>query len=315
MQRIAVHAAILFLAMALVLGAQSSVAVESTTDVNGNRVVGSVTTNTSTATSSVSTQRIQSANGQMVPRERVEEHVLRDDANGRIVERTVVPYDQNGQPGPPVKTRIEEEKHGNQSTIRTTTYKGDINGSMNLAERSVTDVSKSGDSQTANTVVERPTINGSLELVEKVSEDKTTTGNSYQESTVTYRKGQDGFYPAKRIVTSHSDSGNQSSDNTAEYEVGSSGTLQLHSQTVTHVVKNADGSQTSEVDRFGASVPGTVRDPDSALELTERDVVSRKATSSGVVETMTAQRPTISNPHTLGPPKVISETVCQGKCN
>jgi hypothetical protein len=303
-------------AASLMLAQETSLYTRSTRDLNGNRLEGPAVVQVTSPTLSERTERLQSINGRLAPRERIEERVLRDDASGRVVERVVRRFDPNGNPGPPEKTLLEEQKRAGGSTVRTTTYRGDISGNMQLSERSVTEIQKQGDHQTANTVIERPTINGSVEAVEKKISEKTGTSAGYQETATTYRKGENGFTEAVRLVTSHAENNGQATDNAAEYEVGSSGRLELHGQTLTHTSRQADGSQVSEVDLFGASVPGTAASSSqTGLRLKEREIVERKPASGGtVLETTSVRRPSVSDPGVLGPARVISETVCRGKC-
>ena len=69
------------------------------------------------------------------------------------------------------------------------------------------------------------------------------------------------------------------------------------------------------MDLYGKALPGTVDSPDAKLQLKEHEVIERKPAPGGAVrETVAVRRPTISDPNTLGPEKVISETVCRGKC-
>jgi hypothetical protein len=254
----------------------------------------------------------------MVPWERVEERVLRDDASGRVVERWVHHYDQTGNPMPPEKSLIEETKRSDGgSTLRTTTWRGDVNGSMAVSERTSQDVAKTANGETASKVTERPTVNGGLETVEKTSSVKTQKPNGFDESTVIYRKGASGFYEAVRMVKDHTDAPGQSIDNTAEYEVGSSGTLELHSQDTRRTVKRADGSEEIDIDSFGKFVAGTVRSGgDQGLVLKEREVIERTPVAGNAVrETYSVQRPSLADPKRLEPAKVIAEAVCKGKCD
>lgn len=303
-------------AASLLLAQETSVYKNSTLDLNGNRLEGPEVIQVTSTTASEHTERLQSINGRLTPRERIEERVLRDDASGRVVERTIRRFDPTGNPGPPEKTVIEEQKRGGSMTVRTTTYRGDLSGNMQLFERSVTEIQKQGDHQTSDTVVERPSINGSIEAVEKKVTEKSSSGAGYQETATTYRKGGNGFVEAVRVVKSHVEINGNSTDNSAEYEVGSSGRLELHGRTVTNTTKNPDGSQMSEADVFGTSVAGTVASASqSALQLKEREVVERKSASGGVVrEVSSVRRPSVSDPGVLGPARVISETVCKGKC-
>lgn len=303
-----------FVATACLLGQESST-VKLIPDTNGNFVPATQRSETVTPNGGVQvTEKMQSINGGLVPRERVEERVIKDDASGRIVERVVRTYDQTGHPGPPEKTVIEEQKNSSGSTTRSTTYRGDISGNMVLFERSSSETHVTGTDRSTETTVERQTLNG-LAPVEKKSTTQTGSKDEYEENTVTYRAGQSGFYPAVKTSTTHSLHDGVATENTAEYEVGASGNLELHSQKVAHIAKRLDGSETTEVDLFSKGVPGTVDSPDAQLKLKEREIVEKKPGPGGTVrETVAVRRPSVSDPNTLGPEKVISETVCRGKC-
>src|SRR5438270_6148088 len=79
-------------------------------DVNGQRVRGPEITETKTKTSYERTERLQSINGRLVPLERIEERIIRDDSSGRVLERIVYRFDPDGRPSPPEKSLIEEQK-------------------------------------------------------------------------------------------------------------------------------------------------------------------------------------------------------------
>ena len=292
--------------------AQTATYQSSTRDVNGYSVPGVTVTETRSGGDYTRTERTQSINGHMVPLERIEERVIREDASGRVVERTIQRYDQNGSPAPPDRVVIEQRG----STLRTTTYRGDINGNSREVERSVTEKRKAGATETSETTTERPTLNGSMQVVEKVSVVKTGTPGAFEQSTTTQRLGVDGFYEALRISTTHRQSESGTRDETAEYEVGSSGRIELHSQTVVTVTKRADGSEVESTDVFGQSVPGTTGTEGAQLKLKERDTIERRASPDGAVrEKLLVQRPTLADPGVLDSGRVVSETVCRGKCS
>jgi hypothetical protein len=306
------------IASALLLSAQpSSVTTTTATDINGNRVAdGPTVVHGKSDGRSQTTEILQSVNGGSVPIERVEEHVVREDSSGRVVERLIRRYDQNGNPTTPVKEMIEEQKRPDgSSTKQVSTYRGDINGGMQLIEKSRTEVQTSGSTENAETVVQRPTVNGSLETVEKQSTVKVKQPAGSSEDTTIYRRdGNGGFRPAVRQTTEHSQQGQQSSDSTAEYELGANGQLQLHNQKVTKTVTAADGSKEQVVDIFGQNVPGTV-DP-GGLRLQEQQLIQRKpGPNDTVTQTLSVRRPSVSDPKMLGPSRQISETVCRGKCD
>src|SRR5260370_41179263 len=91
----------------------------------------------------------------MVPIQSAEDRVLRQDAQRKEVERIIRKYDATGNPGPPMKLRIEETKNPDGSTtIQSTTYEADINGNLKLFERATTQIRK-GDTTETSTTVER----------------------------------------------------------------------------------------------------------------------------------------------------------------
>jgi hypothetical protein len=296
----------------------SSVRTTTSVDVNGNRVPdGAQVDQTRSKNSSETTERTLSINGRMVPQERVEEHVLRDDASGRVVERLIHRYDAAGNPLPPVKETVEEQKRPDGgSSVQTTRYRGDINGGMQLEEKSIVNITKSGSSETINTEVQRQGVNGSLATVQKQDTVRVRDGKNYQEDSTTYRPdGNGGFGVAIRQTTQHTEQGGQARDNSVEYEPGPDGQLQLHSQTVAETVTRSDGSKESLVNLFGRNVPGTV-EPDGKLKLYEQQTIDRRpGAGNSVIETLSVRRPSISDPTTLGPSRQISETICKGKCD
>ena len=306
-------------AVAVSLAGQDASAYKtSSVDFNGHRTTaGPDVVSEQSKTGSQTTELTQSINGRMVPLERTDERVVREDASGKVIERMIHRFDLTGNPLAPQKVVIEERKEPNgSSTIQTTKYSGDVNGRMQVMERAVTQKQVSGSTETADTVVERPNINGGLDTVEKQTTVVVKQGKGYEEAASIYRRDPTGnFYQAVRRVTDHSESGNQATDNTAEYEVGAMGQLELHGQTVRKTEKRSNGAEEVQVDMFSKNVPGVVNDT-SALRLKEHQIIERRPASGGaVVETLSVQRPTVSDPSRLGPPMQISETVCRGKCD
>jgi hypothetical protein len=302
----------------LSLSAQdSSVRTTTSVDINGARVAdGPQIEQTKSKGTVETTERMQSINGRMVPLERVDERVVRDDSTGRVVERTIHRYDATGNPTTPVKETIEEQKRPDgSSTIQTTRYRGDVNGDLQLVQKTVTELRRSGSTETSDTVVQRP-LNGSLETVEKKETVRVNDGiNGYREDATTYRRdGNGGFGVAVRQTKEHTEQSGQATDNTAEYEIGPDGQLQLHSQSVANTVTRPDGSKDSVVNLFGRNAPGTV-DSDGKLKLFEQQVIEQKPRpGNALVETLSVRRPTVSDPNALGPAQQISETTCKGKC-
>lgn len=294
----------------------SSVRTTTSVDINGNRVPdGPQLDQTKSKNSVETTERMQSINGRLVPMERVEERVLRDDASGRVMERLIHRFDATGNPTTPVKETVEEQKRPDgSSTIQTTRYQGDVNGDMQLVQKTITETHKSGSTETSSTVLQRP-LNGSIETVEKKETVRVNDGKNYREEDTTYRRdGNGGFGVAVRQTKEHSEQGAQATDNTAEYEIGPEGQLQLHGQTVAKTVTEPDGSKESVVNLYGLNAPGTI-DPDGKLKLFEQQIIDQTPRPGNkLVETLSVRRPTVSDPNSLGPTQQISETVCKGKC-
>jgi hypothetical protein len=309
-----------FAALACALSAiaqNSSVSTTTSVDINGHRVQdGPTVSQTRSANGSQVTETMQSINGRSVPLERVEERVLRDDSSGKVTERIIHRYDPQGNPMPAVKETIEEQKRPDgTSTVQSTTSRGDINGNMQVIEKSVTDTQKSGSGETSQTVIQRPTANG-METVEKQNEVTSKQGKGYQsETTITRRDGNGGFYTAVRQTTDHTEQDSQASDNTAHYEIGPDGKLQLHSQTVTKTVTKPDGSKDAVVDIYSRSVPGTVNGNEAGLKLQEQQLIeTAPGPNNTMIQTLSVRRPTVSDPGTLGPAQQLSQTVCKGDC-
>src|SRR6185436_8916082 len=86
-------------------------------DLNGGlNASGPTFASTKSAGASSQTEYLPGINGQLVPRESVEEKVTMRDGNTKVIERFIRRYDQNGQPGGTEKIVIEEKKSGNTVT-------------------------------------------------------------------------------------------------------------------------------------------------------------------------------------------------------
>lgn len=291
-----------------------------TRDVNGAPMAGAGTSYSRTGNSTLLTETRQSLNGRSVPAERVEERVVREEGGVRVVERQVERYDPNGNPLPREKQVITTTKHADGSVDRQeAVWRGDFNGNMALVERTGTATRQDGATTTTEIAVERPSLNASMDIVEKRSVVRTEDAKgAYQQNETVWRNGQSGFYEALRRVTEHRDeAGGRSSENTAEYEVGSSGALELHSQVLRNTVKAPDGSQTSEITYLDRSAPGAViSGADPGLKLRVQETVEWVPGAGGSLrETVSVRRPSIADPGRLEPARKISEKVCHGDCS
>ena len=281
-----------------------------TYDANGARVLASQ----QVAGGGSAEQRVVNMNGRLAPLEKVEEKVLSNDANGRVIERTVRPYDANGNAQPVQRIRITEQKQPDGAKrIETQVYDGNINGGFTLRERTNALERTSGGQTTIDTQVARPTLNGSLETVEKKSSSIVQSGEKTNEDTLTYRRDSNGtFYTAAREVKETDKKDGRTVENTATYISGERRQLELAGQTVAETTLRPDGSETRQVNVFGTGAPGRPNTGQAVLR--EQQIIEKNKTASGVVETLSIRRPAVDNPNALGPAQKIAEKVCTGPC-
>jgi hypothetical protein len=286
-----------------------------TYDANGRRTPAAVSSAITSGSGSIRAETTQTINGRSVPLESVEEKVISDGPEGRVIERVVKRYGQNGQPGQPEKVRIEEKKQpGGGTTVLTTVFDSDINGRFAVRERSTMRTSQSGDTVNAQTLVERPSLSGSLDVVERREEIRSGDPKKQVTTDLTvYRKDTNGgFAQAERITGQTVVENNQTTQTTATYNTNMTGKLELAGQRVSRVQKAADGTELEVVDIFGSAPPG--RTPQNGPVLREQQIIERRpGGGQALVETFSIRRPDLESGR-LGPARKISETVCTGKC-
>lgn len=308
---------LLLLVPVLVIGAAlasaQSATTTSTRDINGNRVAGQ----TFTSDGGDRKELFQSINGRQVPLEQTVDRVVREDANGKVTERILKKFNKDGQLTSTERVLIEESKQpGGGSSVRETTYRSDVNGTLREAERKTVDTQVNGSTTTASTVVDRPSINGSLETVEKRSAITDGPSDNVHTTESVYRRdGSGGFQEALRYVTTASKQNGAVKETTASYEPGINGQLQLASQSDSTTTKLPDGTQVTQTDLYAHTVAGVLQDNNATMRVKEEQVVQRHANPDGsVVETLSVRRPSVSDPNRLGDLQKLSETVCKGKC-
>jgi hypothetical protein len=261
------------------------------------------------------TETAQSINGRSVPLEQVEERVLRSDGTTKVVERIVRKFDPTGRLSQ--TDRIVEEQtqlSGGGSTVRATTYRGDLNGNMQPVERSLTETRKSGTVLTSDALIERPSMSGGFETAEKRSIVNDVTPSRELRQTVVYRRDGDGrFYEAVKETVDRQESDGRSVENTAQYVVGTSGRLELAAQTVKTAVKRKDGSESIVVDVYAQETPG-LANSGGKPKLKQEQLIERRSRGGEVDEVVSLREPSMADPDRLGPPRKLKETVCRGKC-
>ncbi len=228
------------LAVAGTLAAQQSSIV--TFDLNGHSVPGPSIYRVATPSGERQVRTTRSINGRAVPVESSEDRVLSKSPSGEVIERTIVRYDADGNPGPPEKVRIERATlPGGTETVRTTTWRADLNGNFSLTERSRSEKSAQG---TMQTWLERPSGNDGMELVARI--DRTERGG--RSETVEYRRDTNGaFVEASREVSTTSQAAGRQTTETVRFDDGSS---EPASRTVARRIERPDGSVVEDVDIY-----------------------------------------------------------------
>ncbi len=304
------------LALLLQLGICAQEVRQSTTytyGVNGERQRESGYREVKTGRSAVLVQTRETLNGRVAPMVRVEEHVIRDDASSKVVERAVRSYDANDAPLPLEKTVVEEAKHadGSSRTI-TSYYRGDLNGNLRLEEKAVAETTVSGGVEQTQSVIRRLGVNGGLEVAEKQVATSKKVGTAVEKELVVYRPGTgDGFQPAYREVSRAETANGETTEQSQRFDAAVTGKLELTGEVVTQTVSGNDGSETKQVTIYGVASPGRTAHPGEP-RIREQQLIERRPTGwNTVVETFSIRRPSLSDQQ-LGKFVKISETVCTG---
>jgi hypothetical protein len=287
-----------------------------TYDLNGRRIPSAASVAVTSAAGSLRAETTQTVNGRTVPLEALEEKVISQGPEGRVVERVVRRYDTNGRAVEGEKIRIEERAEpGGGTTVLTTVLEPDINGRYSVRERSTTRSAKFGETLNAETLVERPNLSGSLELFEKRRAVQTgNEKNLLTDVTIYRRDANGGLMQTERVTTETVVENSQTTQTTATYNSNTTGTLDLAGQRVSRLRRNPDGSEVEVVDLFGGSPAGRSPEPSGRPALREQQIIERRPVGGqGLVETFSVRRPNLESGR-LGPAQKISETVCTGKC-
>jgi hypothetical protein len=308
------HVLLLVLAVSRLAAQTDSKAYSTYTwDVNGHRNEVS----SSTVTGPYQAQTMRSINGRQVPTETVEETVISEGPGGRVVERVIRRFDQNGQPAAEERHRIEEQKlSADRTVVNTTIYEKDINGNLAVRERMVTDKQISGEVERSETRVERPDINGGFGLQE--TQLRVATGDEkdrHVDVTVLRPNTNGRLEETERQVVDTKVLDNQTTSTAVTYKTAVTGEMQVTGQNVTRTVRNADGTESQIVDVYGPVLPGrSINANREGLQLREQQLIEKTlGPNNTVTETYSVRRVNLDT-GTLGEARKISETVCTGNC-
>lgn len=293
---------------------QKSVTGSQTPDLNGNYTyTGYTVASEKSAKSSARTEYAPNTSGALVPRETVKEKVIREDANGRVVERYIVRHDQDGNPGPAEKVVIEEKKSGNVVTVNALVYRGDINGNMQPAERTVSQTVTQGAVTTTETTLERKGLDGMLVPAEKIHSTTVQQSKTQQFQTVSkmFRDSNGNYYEgSKDTIDRKTSADGQVVENRAQYVEG-----RLTEQAVAKTVPGPNGAATTTVDIYSIHGSGTNVATDGKMAIKEQQqIVQQPGPGGQMTQMVVIRRPTVSEPGRLGPAQIQSKSVCQGSC-
>lgn len=296
----------------------------STTTYTADYANGGFTPSTSSVSSDhTQTQVTQSLNGTQVPLEQRQERVIGKAADGTVTTETIVrKYDPTGEFAATERTITESRKTpGGGSVATSMVYRTDVNGQEQRAERKVMETQVAGSTTSVNTVVDRPNMDGSFQTAEKRSAiTKVAQYSAAKQSTTSesvYRADPSGgFVEAERKVTTETQSGKETVVNTTTYQPdGIVGALQFQEQRVATSSTAPDGSTVTRVEVYAPAADGIAREAGVPPQLKQEQIITHEKASDGsYVEVLSVREPSVSDPN-LGNSRVISKTVCTGKCD
>ena len=299
----------LFLGTALAVGQTTITTYQP--DINGRQEV--VALSSVAADGQKTQEQVQTVNGRKVSREQITERVISSDAKGKVIERLIRKLDPVGNLSGTERVLIEESfAAGGNKTVTETIYRSTVNGPMQEAQRSKSETRVSGDVTTTEVVVERPAINRSFVIAERRKTVTQGTAQNQQTTETVLRPDETGrLTVTQRKETSVTKQGGDSKVTTSLYEphgsTGSDPVLISRSEETT--TRKPDGTQTTEINLYLPAVG------DSRPVLKERKTVELRTGADGsVTETTSVRLPVSENADRLGEARVISETVCVGKC-
>ncbi|MEP7355377.1 MAG: hypothetical protein ABI824_19270 [Acidobacteriota bacterium] len=256
-------------------------------------------------------------NGRPMPLEQSDEKLVRQDASGKVVERTVRTYGPTGQLIGTDRFVIEEMGKPGASSVKQTTYRLDINGHSQEVERRVTETRTQGQSTNVETIVQQPGLSGSFTTTERRNKVTSGTPDNLQTTESVYLPaGPGGLHETERVISTTAVKGSQTTSNTAKYEFSTtgSGSMQMREQTVTVGTRQPNGSEVVETSVYGP-IMGKAESSSSQPSLREAQRTDRQVAADGsVTERTTVRRADLSNIGRLGAEQNLSETICKGKC-
>jgi hypothetical protein len=260
---------------------------------------------------------VQNINGRTIPREQISDRVLSSDAKGKVTERLIRRFDQNGRASETERVLIEETAGtGGSKIVKETIYRSTVNGTLQEEERSTSETRVQGDVTTTEVSVEKLGVNRRFSTAERRNIVATGPPENQQITETVLRPDQSGRYTIfQRKETSITAQGGETRSTTALYEIHDRYEPTLTNQKVVITSKRPDGTEVTETNLYVPAIGGRVQHAGARPELQEQEIVEKRINADGsVTETMSTRLPISADPGRLGPPQVIFETVCRGKC-
>ncbi len=262
------------------------------------------------------TERRKSVNGRLVPSEQTTEKVIREDANGKVVERTTKRYDDGGRLVQTERVIAEESPvRAGAKTVRESVSVSDVSGRFVETERRTTEIKTSGTTTTVDLSVDRTNPNGKFLPAERRSTVTSGAQQSQQIHETLQLPDLNGrFREAARTDATVQVTGDKTVSNASTYEPDAMGRMALKQQKVETTTKRA-GGEVVETNIYSNQVAAQIRSGASGgPRIVEQQVLERKLGADGSVSESLSVRRVGSDPDRLGDARKISETVCTGKC-
>ena len=261
---------------------------------------------------------VRDVNGRTVTKEVIEERVVSDAGGLRKTERLVRRANPNGAMALAEKILIEEHKQQDGSVQTTTVVmQAGASGNMAVVERVSAKTEAASAITTTHISIERPDVNNRLAVAETAEQVVRQLGpGAVEETRTVQRRDVAGRpYDSAKLVVRRSESDSGSEENSAAYELSSTGRLDLIRQTVSRVVRTGDGER-KEVDIYDTIEPGRVHRADAKpRHLREQQIFETRKTPSGSVQTLSVRQPVAPDADRLGPARKIEEAICTGECD
>lgn len=284
-------------------------------DVNGRKTAISKVSVSATGDQTV--HRLNSPNGRPVPYEESSIKILSSGPTGKVSERVTKSYDDYGKLVGTERVRTEETiGTGGDSTVKETTFHTGTDGVQVEAQRRSIETRRRNGESTMTAVLERPDVNRAFAVAERRTTTTTGTADSQRSVEIVERPTPAGKLTVSlRRETDVVLQGDAKTSTTKEFQPKTGSAETLVRQTVATTTKKTNGSDVTETRLFVPGGSGRVQSANAPLELQEEQILEgRVAPDGSTTSVLSVRTQTSIGSNRLGSPRVVSETVCTGKC-